>query len=227
MTTADAPAPRATAPTVAALAPHLLDPDVTHPNYPRTLSEAAQLAAMHGPAAVCDCRMGRALALYRDALTREQERHDAVLDALAREQNRHDATFGPYEGETREVVALPEQAMIVTSAMLPAGYHVYGDRGSDLPHHGHVVHRPVIDLDLPAQLVPSSTPGHHHLYIDKPMAWDVYMRLLVALADAGLVERGYVGATERRGYSAVRLPWVRKGDDPLAELRTEQAGTRP
>jgi len=32
-------------------------------------------------------------------------------------------------------------------------------------------HAPCIDLDVPAMLVPSSTPGHSHLYIDIEVPW--------------------------------------------------------
>lgn len=72
-------------------------------------------------------------------------------------------------------------------------------------------HKLVIDLDVPATLVPSTTPGHSHLYIDHPMTWRTYLDVLRALARAGIVEEGYVGASEARGYTAVRLPWIRKG----------------
>lgn len=120
---------------------------------------------------------------------------------------------GPYEREKREVVALPEKAVIVTSAVLPEGYKVWGDATGDDLHHNAVQHRPVLDIDLPAQLIPSSTPGHFHLYIDKPMSWATYVCLLRALEEAGIIEPGYTRASERRGYSAVRMPWVRKGDD--------------
>lgn len=72
------------------------------------------------------------------------------------------------------------------------------------------VHRPVLDLDLPAWLTPSSTPGHYHLAIDKPMTWDQYRRLLRVMAEVGILEPGYVSASEQRGYTSARLPWVRK-----------------
>ncbi|MFY1688195.1 hypothetical protein [Plantactinospora sp. WMMB782] len=72
------------------------------------------------------------------------------------------------------------------------------------------MHKPVIDLDLPARLVPSSTEGHFHLYIDQAVPWEAYVKLLEALADAGLVEPGYVRSSIARGFSAVRPPWVRK-----------------
>lgn len=72
------------------------------------------------------------------------------------------------------------------------------------------MHKPVIDLDLDAKLVPSTTPGHHHLFIDKAMTWDNYVRLLCVLAEVGIVEPGYVSACIDQGRSSVRLPHVRK-----------------
>lgn len=74
------------------------------------------------------------------------------------------------------------------------------------------MHRPVLDLDYPAQLIPSTTPGHFHLYLDHEVPHDAYMRLLDALADCGLIEDGYRNASHDRGYTAVRLPWVRKAE---------------
>ena len=66
-------------------------------------------------------------------------------------------------------------------------------------------HLPVIDLDIPCTLVGSRTPGHHHLLIQKDVSWSAYVEILNAMADAGLVERGYVHATVRRGQGFVRL----------------------
>jgi hypothetical protein len=71
-------------------------------------------------------------------------------------------------------------------------------------------HKVVLDIDLPAKLIPSTTPDHFHLYIDKELEWDAYVELLHALAKAGLVEDGYVGASVGRGHTAARLPWVKK-----------------
>jgi hypothetical protein len=73
-----------------------------------------------------------------------------------------------------------------------------------------MTHKVVLDIDLPAKLVPSSTEGHFHLYIDHEVAWPKYEALLDALADAGIVEQGYVGASVARGFTAARLPWIRK-----------------
>lgn len=79
-------------------------------------------------------------------------------------------------------------------------------------------HMIVVDIDVPAALVPSTTPGHSHLFIEAQMSWDTYERLLDALNMAGVVEPGYVAAAKTRGFTAVRLPWVRK---PASRCRIE------
>lgn len=86
-----------------------------------------------------------------------------------------------------------------------------------LKHPNDVMHRPVLDIDIPIKVVPSSTPGHSHLFIDVAMTWEDYEKLLWALAAAGIVEEGYVHASVRRGHTSVRLPHVRKPDAPVAD----------
>lgn len=72
-----------------------------------------------------------------------------------------------------------------------------------------------IDLDIPAYLVPSSTHGHSHLYVETKngIPHHRYMALLHALADAGIIEEGYAQVSIARGHSDLRLPWVRKDDE--------------
>jgi hypothetical protein len=72
-------------------------------------------------------------------------------------------------------------------------------------------HMPAIDLDLPCELIESSTPGHYHLLIDKPMPWFRYRVLLRAMVFAGLVEDRYYRHSVRRGQTFLRLPHVKKG----------------
>lgn len=80
-----------------------------------------------------------------------------------------------------------------------------------LSHDGATgLHRPVLDIDFPIHVEPSSTEGHFHLYLDKAMPWDQYARFLSALADAGIIERQYASVSRERGYTSVRLPWIRK-----------------
>ena len=77
-------------------------------------------------------------------------------------------------------------------------------------------HSPVLDIDFPARLVPSSTQGHFHLYFDGlVIPWSKYEPLLLALADAGVIERGYANAAIDRKASLVRKQGKTKTTDPL------------
>lgn len=79
------------------------------------------------------------------------------------------------------------------------------------------LHSPVLDIDFPARLVPSSTPGHFHLYLDGlSMTWQDYEKLLNSLAAAGVVQEGYVYASIARKATAVRVPGCKK--EPVAPL---------
>lgn len=71
-------------------------------------------------------------------------------------------------------------------------------------------HAPVLDLDFPAQLVASSTPGHFHLYLDTQLTTEQYFKLLDVLAEVGILEAGFVDASKYRGASMVRKPGVLK-----------------
>jgi hypothetical protein len=72
------------------------------------------------------------------------------------------------------------------------------------------MHAPAIDIDLPCKLIESSTPGHFHLYIEKEMTWAKYQALLLALADAGVVENNYAKSSIRKGQSFLRKTGVSK-----------------
>lgn len=81
---------------------------------------------------------------------------------------------------------------------------------SEVDHRWAKDHKPVLDIDFPAWLVPSSTEGHFHLYLDKEMSWDQYKKLLNALADVGILQEGYVNVSIERKATHVRLPWIKK-----------------
>lgn len=71
-------------------------------------------------------------------------------------------------------------------------------------------HKVLLDLDVPAYLVPSSQPGHSHLYIDVIVEEERYFRLLDSLAECGVIEHGYASASRRKGGTFLRLPWIKK-----------------
>jgi hypothetical protein len=67
------------------------------------------------------------------------------------------------------------------------------------------LHRPVLDVDHRARLVPSSTGGHFHLFFDDvALPWDRYLLLLDALAEAGILAHAYVRHCRERGMSLAR-----------------------
>jgi hypothetical protein len=111
----------------------------------------------------------------------------------------------PNHSDVRGFTQDPNLATAVTSRVLK-----YDNTPINPFDDGMDIHKVVIDLDLDAKLVPSSTPGHHHLFINKPMRWDQLVRLLCVLAEVGILEPGYVSACIAQGHTSVRLPHVRK-----------------
>lgn len=69
--------------------------------------------------------------------------------------------------------------------------------------HSAAWHYPVLDIDFPCELRPSKTEGHHHLLINRPMAWRHYKKILKSLAKAGVVDKDWVRLSLRRGFSMV------------------------
>lgn len=79
-----------------------------------------------------------------------------------------------------------------------------------LDKNADMLHRVVLDIDMEAALIPSSTPGHYHLILDHNIPWPKYIKLLAALADAGIIQKGYYAAAVTNGYTAIRPPWIKK-----------------
>lgn len=106
--------------------------------------------------------------------------------------------------------------------MGPDGYDPMEDRelatveeanvvSSELVGYSPALHSPALDIDFECRLVPSSTPGHYHLYLDGlTLEWAEYDRLLLALARAGVIEEGYYAASQGRKATFLRLPGVQK-----------------
>lgn len=72
------------------------------------------------------------------------------------------------------------------------------------------LHAPALDIDLPVECYESSTPGHYHVLIDRPMTWKRYKKLLKALCKAGIIEEGYYRASLRRGGTFLRKKGEKK-----------------
>lgn len=78
-------------------------------------------------------------------------------------------------------------------------------------------HAVLLDIDYPAYIVESSSPGHHHVYLDVPggVKHEDYMELVELLGRIGVVEKGYAEVSVKRGHTDLRLPWVRKEDQKI------------
>lgn len=76
--------------------------------------------------------------------------------------------------------------------------------------HPMSLHMPVIDIDLPCAWVPSTNEHHGHLYINQVVTFDGLVEILEVLEKHGIVQSGYRAAAEARGYSAVRVPGLKK-----------------
>lgn len=72
------------------------------------------------------------------------------------------------------------------------------------------LHAPALDVDLPVECYESSTPGHYHIYIDVPIPWRKYKKMLRAMAKAGVIEWGYYKASVKRKASYLRKKGVLK-----------------
>jgi hypothetical protein len=103
--------------------------------------------------------------------------------------------------DSRERVGTLSDANVVSSKRIAPG-----------ANDGETRHSLVLDIDHPAWLIPSTTPGHYHLYIDVPggLNESMYFAVLELLARAGVIEEGYANASKARGYSSARLPWIEK-----------------
>lgn len=74
-------------------------------------------------------------------------------------------------------------------------------------------HLPIIDLDYSHRYVPSTTPGHGHLYLDQPISSLRWVILMVGLRIGGVIEPGYFWWSLRRGGNFVRREGVHKTTD--------------
>jgi hypothetical protein len=108
-------------------------------------------------------------------------------------------TFWKADIDSGKAFPAPTPVPLVTEA------NMVGSVGPDLP----AVHRPVLDLDFPVLALPS-TNGGTHLFIDRPMSEEQYEKLLVALNEAGLYQKGCLTNFQKHRVSLVRLPWIAK-----------------
>ena len=78
------------------------------------------------------------------------------------------------------------------------------------------MHAVVIDMDHRARLVPSSTAGHSHLYIDELLTWREYRAFLSGMYRSGLIDASVFWRSLDREATYVRPPGVSKTAEEAA-----------
>lgn len=119
-----------------------------------------------------------------------------------------------------------EQMIKFDDGRKPANYLLEAEAiGSRMPaldgeYEDDRCHLVMLDIDYDVFVIPSSTPGHHHLIFNQYVPEKEWKRLIGALARCGLIERGYAKFSLLRGESFLRLPWIRKGEEKEDLART-------
>lgn len=72
-------------------------------------------------------------------------------------------------------------------------------------------HTLMLDIDYHCAVIPSSTEGHHHLYLDKLLEWSAVQEILEVLAKHGVIEHEYADMSIRDKATFLRVPWRKKG----------------
>ena len=122
-------------------------------------------------------------------------------------------TIGQPEGELSENGYSEDEERLEVSDILAAHTISSETRDRQIAMDDGAVeylHRPVLDLDIPVTVLPSSKEGHSHLVIDKLMTFDRLIEFMECLAMFGILEKGYVNVSEARGGAHIRVPWVVK-----------------
>jgi len=128
------------------------------------------------------------------------------LVPLTTEDRDLDDSDGPSISERPERLETELEHALLLGSKLKSPFAVQGE--------GEGSYALLLDLDVPAQLLPSSTPGHAHLYVDAFMTKDQHDAVMVALRDAGVIQPGYAESALTSQYGAtLRPPWVKKGED--------------
>lgn len=138
--------------------------------------------------------------------------HDSLLDFIKSHLTPYqvdwddDSETGYEADKNRVEVKDMDQADVVGSLLKPGPF--------DDPEKR--VHALLLDVDLPIHVIPSSTEGHSHLYLEVPggIPHEGYMALIALLGHLHVIEPGYAMASIRRGHSDLRPPWVKKGEEP-------------
>jgi hypothetical protein len=78
---------------------------------------------------------------------------------------------------------------------------------------GYRKHRILLDIDHEAALIPSSTEGHYHLYINHLLTDEQMEKLVKVLEEIELIAPGNANQWWRHKALFLRLPWIKKRNE--------------
>lgn len=138
--------------------------------------------------------------------TQTLKRHRAWSDIDNEDYSRSRPVYiAAHDADTVEVNGRTRYVNLVSSKLEdyepPVAYFKDIDGQEEEEWHGVC-----IDIDIPCELIPSRTPGHHHLYIERALPWSKYVKLLQVLAECEIIEQEYAYASIQRKMTCLRLP---------------------
>lgn len=77
-----------------------------------------------------------------------------------------------------------------------------------------------LDLDMAHQHIPSTTPGHAHLFINADLSRDALQEIVDVLAKHKILQAGVKRGFDERGFLSLRIPGSVKGD-PVDDMDLE------
>lgn len=124
--------------------------------------------------------------------------------------------FAPGESKTASEIIKGQAGAVECS--LDEAQLVSSEFKDDFTFVGDEAHIVALDIDRQAWLIPSSTSGHSHLYVNLACSWEDYLNFLEAAAKIGLIEHGYYEASKAKGATYLRPPWVKKGHEQFVNV---------
>jgi len=103
-----------------------------------------------------------------------------------------------------ETTNSPEKA-VLRSSLITRSF-IGGVKALLIQEEKENLHAPALDIDgINCEVRPSSTEGNFHLYIDKPMSWDDYTKLMKVMYEVGILEKGFYEMSVEAGMSFLRV----------------------
>lgn len=68
---------------------------------------------------------------------------------------------------------------------------------------------PPLVFDTPVIVHPSTTEGHHHVYVEKEVSWEGYARILRRMSATGIIETTYREFAEKRKMTMLLKPGLK------------------